>query len=113
MSKKSTFPLEKILSVDIKDYVQSQGKGLQNYEMRGVHLIHYTDDNDLEKDNSDPIELFAKSIPIESEVVVNYQIQFNGAGSGAAGEQCMTGDVYFIFNQTGVALIPKKLKSKL
>ncbi len=83
------FPLEKILNVNIRDYVESKGRTLEQYDLQGVHT------------SKARIKKFAELVPKDAEVVVNYQHQFFGAGSGSY-------TVYFQHYQSGIALIPKK-----
>lgn len=81
--------MEKILNIHIRDYLELSKKILGEYELRGVHS------------SSGSLKEFAQLVPNETEVVVNYNIQFFGAG-------CEKGSIKFHYNQEGIALIPKK-----
>ena len=84
-----TIPLEKILNVDIRDYIESRGTELKDYELCGV----FSQKGD--------IGTFAEGVPEEVEVVVNYQ--FIPCGSASA-----HGVTMLDYRQVGTALIPKK-----
>jgi len=84
-----TIPLEKILNVDVRDYIESKGTQLSDYEMQGV----FSQKGD--------IGTFAEGVPDETEVVVNYQF----IPCGAASAQGIT---MLDYRQVGTALIPKK-----
>ena len=78
--------LEKILNIDIKDYVQSGGKTLTDYQLIGVHSHEPT------------VKEFAQIVPNNCEVVVNYQHRFF-----ITGEYKTTAR----HHQSGVGLVPK------
>ena len=80
-----TITLDKILTVSARDYVDSQNKGLANYDMVGVHS------------HRDNIEHFAKRAPEGTEVVVDYIFR---ASSQSTNQPT-------IFSHSGTALIPK------
>ena len=84
-----TFPLEKILNVDIRDYAESRGAQLSDYEMHGVFAC------------KGDIKTFAEEVPEEAEAVVNYR--FIPCGSASA-----NGITMLDYRQVGTALIPKK-----
>ena len=86
------FPLEKILTISVRDYVENVGKKLKDYELRGVHSYS----SNMPSVSRD----FAEETPLEAEVVVEYR--FTSATSGDSGKMdAMT-------HATGTALIPKK-----
>ena len=85
------FPLEKILNMDIRDYAASYTSGLGQYKLKGIHT------------NKSKIDDFADLVPDGTKVVVNYKIQFFGAGCGAS----HTPKIEFRYFQSGIALIPK------
>ena len=60
--KTQPFPLEKILTVSARDYCESVGKRLSDYEMRGV----YGEQNYGIKD-------FANKVPTDTEIVVDHR----------------------------------------
>ena len=66
----TNFPLDKILDIDIRDYVESKGKSLGEYDIKGVHT------------NEKEIEKFAELVPEGTEVVVHYKHDFRVAGAG-------------------------------
>ena len=77
------FPLEKILTCSARDYVESVGKSLRDYEMVGVQgdlLLGGTRDN------------FLNRIPNDAEVVTDYRLAVD--------------DITILYS--GTALIPKK-----
>lgn len=71
------YPLEKILTVSVRDYCDSVGKDLKDYNLVGVHV-----DDDLpicEK----LIQAFRTKVPLEAEVVVGFQYSLGGAGGSS------------------------------
>ncbi len=76
------FPLERILTVSALDYCESVGKKLNDYEMRGVHVIQVNS-----QDNRPSYKVFADKVPSTAEVVVGYTMgiaRFGGYVSGTA-----------------------------
>ncbi len=76
------FPLEKILTVSARDYVESRQNYLSNYIMVGVY-------------SSEDINDFARRVPGDAEIVVDYR-EFPRAAYAT------------IVAMSGTALIPKK-----
>ena len=77
----TAFPLEKILTISVRDWCEISGKELREYIAKGVHAIgdHYR-----------LREAFQNAVPSDVEVVVEYRF-----GSQLA---------------SGTALIPRKQK---
>ena len=78
------FPLENILTVSAREYVESVGKNLVDYHMVGVHS--YTSINDRGDKSSDVYdeirEDISKKVP-DAEVVVGFKTELlrdNGLG---------------------------------
>ena len=87
-----SYPLEKILTVSASEYCESVGKKMSDYKLVGVHA--FADAHHM------TFPAFAKNIPTEAEVVVNYRLVIR------------TTRVAFIFESvykypSGTALIPK------
>jgi hypothetical protein len=95
-----TFPLEKILTVSAGDWIETQTRRgsttLKNYKMVGVH-IEYTEKRALFEIFDPIVPEFAKAVPKNTVVVVNYSFSI----SGEYGESIVA---------SGTALIPKKKK---
>jgi len=92
-----SFPLEKILNVSATEYCASVGRELRDYELKGVH--YECGKTDFFAEN------FAKVVPEEAEVVVNYRVtmavsQYEGDDGENYG--------YTAFQGTGTALIFKR-----
>jgi hypothetical protein len=82
--------LDKILNVNARDYVESRGRTLDQYEMIGIHT-------------SEPeVEDFIKLVPHGAEVVTNYRHVIAGVGPAS-----MYGSKTFVHHQYGIALIPR------
>lgn len=82
------FPLEKILTVSARDYCESMGKRLSNYELRGVHV-----QGDL------LFKRFRNAVPTNAEVVVDYKMETSIA---------ITDDLKYMSRYAfGTALIPR------
>src|SRR3989344_3859633 len=78
------FPLENLLTVSARDYCESVGKKLSDYEMRGVHREGFSE-----------LKNFAKMVPENAEVVVDYVfIRSSNTGN--------------YMNASGTALIPNE-----
>ena len=86
--KPQPFPLEKILTVNARDYCESVGKKLSDYEMRGVHTKSFKE-----------LESFAMNVPPNTEVVVDYMSITTNYSTE-----------YYQLNASGTALIPKPPK---
>ncbi len=101
------FPLEKILTVSARDYVESQGKNLGDYELRGVCL------SICKWAEESPFNEFTKLFQQDAEAVVNYQHSIAGAVL-TKNEQRSDGtfvgfDELKVYHQmSGTALIPKQ-----
>jgi len=67
--EKQPFPLEKILTVSPRDYCESVGKKLSDYEMRGVHCLFNNRD-----ETRQVYRAFAEKVPLIAEVIVGYTI---------------------------------------
>ena len=78
------FPLERILTVSARDYMDSKLASLHNYALVGVHS------------NSSDVMDFSRKVPKNAEVVVDYRIFITGTH----------GTTHTIVS--GTALIPKK-----
>jgi len=93
---KNKFPLEKILSVGLRDYCISVNKNIGDYELFGVQSIFREFNHHKGKFNS-IVDLFQSEIPKDAEAVINYRL---------------TGSIYHdgrhITIAYGVALIPKE-----
>lgn len=63
--------LSKILTVSARDYVDSQGKVMSNYEMVGVGISEYAGNSG--KFSVSPKEALANVVPEGTEVVVDYR----------------------------------------
>jgi len=83
----------KILTISAMDYALSVGKQLRHYSMEGVHGKALPRTNALEE--------FAKLVPSEAEVVVNYDVSIAHTG--------ILDDVRAYAR--GTALIPKPHKN--
>jgi|SRR3989344_355428 len=98
------FTLEKILTISAREYCESVGKPLSDYEFFGVHLdkVNYW---------ANPTEYFAELVPSEAEVVVNYSVQ---RSFGSSYEDAKSGQnaKWIQFTAHGTALIPKTLTFK-
>ena len=79
--------LDKILTVSARDYVDSENKGLANYDMVGVHS------------HLDDIEHFAKRAPEGTEVIVDYRL--------VAVSHPLQHSPNILGQHSGTALIPK------
>lgn len=102
-TREESFPLEKILSCTPETYSQVEGKPLRNYKMVGVH--HSEDYSGHSLDNDSKLLVlnsFAKSVPKDAEVVVEYRCQLAYAGH-----------VNFVGTQFGIALIPRNTKKDI
>lgn len=84
------FPLEKILEVDIDKYLESVGKELKDYNIRGV-IVDSVIPGSINR-------IFQEEVPSNAEVVVNYHRELYGS----PGNSVLTGA-----NAYGTALIPK------
>ncbi len=86
-----TFPLEKILSVSLKDFVETQDTALRTYEFVGVNSTHIVQANPKAIPTGEACEtnevfakdLFAENVPKDALVVVEYSVN---AVSGFAGD---------------------------
>ncbi len=67
---KKMFPLEKILTANARDYCESVGKALSEYEMRGITNVY--------------IDNFRRMVPREAKVVVDYRQTGRDYVSGTA-----------------------------
>ena len=93
------FPLNKILTVNVVDYCNSVGKTIFEYNLVGVHL-------DDAKTTDQLISEFAKQVPPNTEVVVNFI--YNVAVAYSKG---ILSDHKSSFQYaSGVALIPKNIE---
>jgi len=90
MEKKNKFPLEKILTISARDYCESVGKNLQDYEMKGVHIQSSSVGPKI-------IEELNEKIPKNTEVIVEYRFSNGGYFN-----------VKYEKYASGTALIPKK-----
>ncbi|MEK6900217.1 MAG: hypothetical protein AABX05_03775 [Nanoarchaeota archaeon] len=81
------FPLERILTVSARDYCESAGKKLSDYEMIGVHGTAFLDCGKYSQLD------FTNKIPRDTEVIVDYK--FLPVGSNHT------------LSVSGTALIPK------
>jgi hypothetical protein len=93
-NKRYCFPLEKVLTVSARDYVESQGKTLSDYDMVGVHFTTDYDDFELEK--------FCEYVSEDAEAVVDYQTNI----TALSGEALV--DLSSRAILSGTALIPKE-----
>lgn len=105
-----------LLTVDPKDYVESRGAELSDYEMRGAHTHNsgYVVANELEAKIDYALSNFIKALPNGTEAVVkmtsnislggifeSFDLEINGPTAGT---------IYAI-TMDGTALIPKKKPS--
>jgi hypothetical protein len=88
------FPLEKILTVGAKEYCESVGKTLADYEMKGVHTRAGFSSGHLTWLDED----FSAVVPLSAEVVVEYRITAAIGGANITYTQCYA---------NGTALIPR------
>ena len=90
-----TIELEKILAINVRDYVVSAGESLQDFQMVGVHddHVYYNPSGKV-----GAIETFSEKVPDTAEVVVGYKIRVESTGRIDRG--------YFV-TQEGTALVPK------
>ena len=95
----STYPIEKILTISAREYVEMVGKELADFTPYGV-----TFGSDSFEYNRDNMRTLAREIPDESEVVVGLQTVLSvSAYLDGRGTKCKKEVVLFI----GTALIPK------
>ncbi|MDO8509284.1 MAG: hypothetical protein Q7S27_06415 [Nanoarchaeota archaeon] len=94
---RKTFTLDKILTCTARDYVESEGKRLEDYEMRGVH---FEGGFNLTESKLNLYEHFANEVPLGTEAVVNYSCNV----------VCTTSVFTKIYSAVaqGTALIPRK-----
>ena len=84
---KKPFPLEKILTVSLKDWMDSKGVPsafLSDYEIVGVHAEAFSDPHNL---STSVIQRFAEQVPEGTKVVVGYRMSISdkyGVASGTA-----------------------------
>lgn len=95
----ATFPTNKILTVSATEYVSSVGKDLSKYTMQGVHVKYF--DHDMHDTLGDFIEVFAQQVPLNAEVIVNYETKISLGMS-----RSYTG---YAQTASGTALIPKNV----
>lgn len=82
------FPLEKILTVSARDYVESRPNYMYDYEFVGVH-----------SNSREGIIDFAQQVPNNAEVVVDYRAFITGITGFESG--------FSLYIMSGTALIPK------
>jgi len=87
-------PLDKILTCSARDYIESIGKKLEDYEMEGIHLLQRLQSSKSLIDVIDPL----KGVPINIEVVTD--CNFNIL------------DTFYNCIVSGTALIPKDKPKK-
>ncbi|MEK6844524.1 MAG: hypothetical protein AABX83_03830 [Nanoarchaeota archaeon] len=97
--------LEKILNVSLSDYLKTKyNDNVPNYDFVGLHMTSddiknyvHVPNYDLVgvHSNSNDIEEFAKLVPDEAEIVVNYKIAL------------ALGTYTSSYHQCGTALVPK------
>ena len=95
-NEQKTFPLEKILTVSVGDYVDNMGaRRSSDYDMVGVHVMNsYPHPGGVTP--FDNIYLaFAKKVPENAEVVVNFKTNVSLHSSA-------------VYTASGTALIPRK-----
>lgn len=97
-SKSFPFPLEKILTISAREYCESKGKNLSDYEMFGVHAQGY--------DIRAVSEIFCNQAG-NAEVVVNYQFIRHSVPTKNTKQQETEQEIMIA---AGTALIPKKRK---
>jgi hypothetical protein len=107
MTDKKTFPLEKILTVSAREYVESRVSSLFQYDMVGVHVeiggtYDQIENRDLTKEERELslAEIFARKVPKNTEVVVDYTPSTSTSSNS---------DYYLA---SGTALIPKPKKEE-
>jgi len=94
---KSSFPLEKILTISAREWYDMYGKKLDDYEAKGIHYEVY--DMEFNKQLS---KEFASQVPNNAEVVVAYKF-FTNPNGGNISSRIVPRDY-----ASGTALIPKK-----
>ncbi len=87
------FPLEKILTVSVRDYCDSVDRSIGSFQMRGVHVVSISTNNGRDLDH---LKHFAQQLPANTEVVVEYRLMRITEG--------IEGNFFY---QSGTALIPK------
>jgi hypothetical protein len=98
------FPLEKILTISADDYAKlkdrtgMRGKCIRDYTPYGVQCVlkYRADVTNVELQEVDALERFAKKVPPEAEIVVGYRSTVS------------YGSDRFVWSAEGTALIKKK-----
>ena len=84
--------VEKILTISVREYCEMMNKQLNNYKPRGI----FSREGDISE--------FAKKVPNEAEVVIDYR--YSSAGSTESANLNWVSSRFSYF-QHGTALIPK------
>ena len=82
------FPLEKILSISAIDYLTMKahtGSIHEIYKMHGINLNILNPDSRALEDQNYIAKIFAKAVPSEAEVVVNYSARFADVSASVSG----------------------------
>jgi len=87
-----TIELERILTISAEEYCKIYGKKLTDYTVRGIHITSCEGEGDIKK--------FAKMVPDEAEVIVNFHQAYGGTYPRWNG-----------YYASGTALIPKNKSS--
>ena len=86
LEPKKPFPLEKILTVSLKDWMDSKGVPsafLSDYELVGIHVEHSTNPGLFSAPQL--IQAFAERVPKDTAVVVKYTPSVSGSYRVASG----------------------------
>ena len=89
--KKPNFPLDKILTVSLDDYCMAKNEYSCSYDLKGVHY-----ERNLGEGGVSMITNFAKNVPANAEIVVDFKYSVAELAEFAS----------------GTALIPKKKEKK-
>ncbi len=106
------FPLEKILSASARDYAESKGKSLKNYELKGIHYIgkpRYADTGEgaiFLRPDKEILAAFSGAVPENTEVVTDFRISLRTSTYGVGVSDIEVGYAY------GTALIPISSKTE-
>jgi hypothetical protein len=95
------FPLEKILTVSAREYCESMGKKLKDYDMEGIHTRNSFGEED---GLTNLYDAFAGKVPQSAEIVVGYTVSAAIGGGGTTYTQCYA---------SGTALIPRTNKNAI